>query len=89
MILISNKDQQTILREDLYNRLSRILTEAEEYWQTNNDEMLGCEEELYQMLVRIQNNWEDITTDNSLLGKQIQYYKEQLKEDRKQGKATI
>ena len=41
-------------KENIYDELTRVLTAFEE--------MEAGEEELYEMLCKIQNNWEDVIT---------------------------
>ena len=45
------------IREDIYNEICRTLTDYE-----NPEEGLDCvtESDLYSLLVKIQNNWEEI-----------------------------
>lgn len=45
-------------KEDIYNELSRILTDYEDC----NTDAKVTEEDLYEMLVKIQNSWETTIT---------------------------
>ena len=51
-------------RNQIYNELSTLLTEYEEFDDKGNDFMDYVEwaDSLYQMLVEIQRNWEDVIT---------------------------
>lgn len=51
-------------RNQIYNELSALLTEYEEFDDIGNDSMDYIEwaDSLYQMLVTIQRNWEDVIT---------------------------
>lgn len=49
-------------KEDIYNELTRLLTEYE--WPDDSEDYIerDWEAELYEMLVKIQNRWEDTIT---------------------------
>ena len=47
-------------RNSIYDELCRVLTD---YEGNGDDEYVPNPESLYDMLVKIQNNWDDITSD--------------------------
>lgn len=48
-------------KNELYDELSRVLTD----YETQDEEgFVVDEEDLYKMLVKIQNNWEELTGDD-------------------------
>lgn len=53
---MSERDYVIRRREEIYDEMCRLLTDYE-----NGSDMV-TENELYAMLVKIQNNWEDVIT---------------------------
>ena len=51
-------------RNQIYNELSTLLTDYEEFDDKGNDivDYMEWADSLYQMLVTIQRNWEDVIT---------------------------
>jgi len=60
-----NKDRQKITRDKVYNQISRVLTEFEEYLSkySTDGNMTEYENEMYITLITIQNNWEEIVAE--------------------------
>lgn len=52
-------------KNNVYDRLCRTLTEYEEQFEPIKDVDWSWEQELYMMLVEIQNNWEEITGEDN------------------------
>ena len=53
-------------KQDIYDELSALLTQYENPIDVANYEDVNWENELYEMLVKIQNRWEDtITADET------------------------
>ena len=52
-------------KETIYEEMCTLLTDYEHKEELDEDETIDWEYELYHMLVKIQNRWEDtITSDN-------------------------
>ena len=51
-------------KDKIYDTLCRTLTEYEEQFEPIKDVDWSWEQELYMMLVEIQNNWEEITGED-------------------------
>ena len=49
-------------KRDIYNKLTRLLTEYEHPEDNTDYDDREWEAELYEMLVKIQNRWEDTIT---------------------------
>ena len=52
-------------KNNVYDRLCKTLTDYEEQFEPIKDVDWSWEEELYAMLVEIQNNWEEITGEDN------------------------
>ena len=52
-------------KDKIYDELCRTLTEYEEQFEPIKDVDWSWEQELYAMLVEIQNNWEEITGEDN------------------------
>lgn len=52
-------------KNNVYDRLCKTLTEYEEQFEPIKDVDWSWEQELYMMLVEIQNNWEEITGEDN------------------------
>lgn len=52
-------------KNNIYDRLCKTLTEYEEQFEPIKDVDWSWEQELYMMLVEIQNNWEEITGEDN------------------------
>lgn len=53
-------------KKDIYNELTKLLTDYENPMDVEDYDDIDWEAELYEMLVKIQNRWEDtITADNN------------------------
>jgi hypothetical protein len=52
-------------KDKIYNELCKTLTEYEEQFEPIKDVDWSWEQELYMMLVEIQNNWEEITGEDN------------------------
>lgn len=51
-------------KNNVYDRLCKTLTEYEEQFEPIKDVDWSWEQELYMMLVEIQNNWEELTGED-------------------------
>ena len=51
-------------KNDIYNELVKLLTDYENVEDVENYDNIDWEAELYEMLVKIQNRWEDTITAN-------------------------
>jgi hypothetical protein len=51
-------------KNHIYDRLCKTLTDYEEQFEPIKDVDWSWEQELYMMLVEIQNNWEEITGED-------------------------
>ena len=49
-------------KKTIYDELSRVLTDYENPTDVEDYDDINWESELYKMLVKIQNNWEDVIT---------------------------
>lgn len=49
-------------KQDIYNALCKLLTEYENLEDIEDYDNIDWEAELYKMLVKIQNRWEDTIT---------------------------
>lgn len=49
-------------KRDIYNELTKLLTDYENPIDVANYDDIEWETELYEMLVKIQNKWEDVIT---------------------------
>ena len=56
---MNERDMIFIEREDIYNEIVKILTN---YEIPEDEEYRTTEEDLYLLLVKIQNRWEDVIT---------------------------
>jgi hypothetical protein len=52
-------------KNHIYDRLCKTLTDYEEQFEPIKDVDWSWEQELYMMLVEIQNNWEEITGEDN------------------------
>lgn len=52
-------------KNKIYDKLCRTLTEYEEQFEPIKDVDWSWEQELYGLLVEIQNNWEEITGEDN------------------------
>ena len=52
-------------KNNVYDRLCKTLTNYEEQFEPIKDVDWSWEQELYMMLVEIQNNWEEITGEDN------------------------
>ena len=52
-------------KNNVYDRLCKTLTEYEEQFEPIKDVDWSWEQELYMMLVEIQNNWEELTGEDN------------------------
>jgi hypothetical protein len=52
-------------KNNVYDRLCKTLTEYEEQFEPIDGVDWSWEQELYMMLVEIQNNWEEITGEDN------------------------
>jgi hypothetical protein len=52
-------------KDKIYDELCKTLTEYEEQFEPIKDVDWSWEQELYMMLVEIQNNWEEITGEDN------------------------
>ena len=52
-------------KNNVYDRLCKTLTGYEEQFEPIKDVDWSWEQELYMMLVEIQNNWEEITGEDN------------------------
>lgn len=52
-------------KNNIYDRLCKTLTDYEEQFEPIKDVDWSWEQELYMMLVEIQNNWEEITGEDN------------------------
>ena len=51
-------------KNHIYDKLCKTLTEYEEWFEPIKDVDWSWEQELYMMLVEIQNNWEELTGED-------------------------
>ena len=51
-------------KNNVYDRLCKTLTNYEEQFEPSDGVDWSWEQELYMMLVEIQNNWEEITGED-------------------------
>jgi hypothetical protein len=52
-------------KDKIYDALCRTLTEYEEWFEPIDGVDWSWEQELYMMLVEIQNNWEELTGEDN------------------------
>ena len=52
-------------KNHIYDRLCKTLTDYEEQFEPIEDVDWSWEQELYMMLVEIQNNWEELTGEDN------------------------
>ena len=52
-------------KNNVYDRLCKTLTDYEEQFEPIEDVDWSWEQELYMMLVEIQNNWEELTGEDN------------------------